>query len=106
MLSIESLLGWTSRSEAANAPGLPLHEELDDTARHVARRVIADTLPRLDETRRLVMALYYYEELTPDEIASALGLPAPHVQAIRLETVAMLGREIELRIGRKAGGLA
>lgn len=105
MLSIESLLGWTPEASSEAAPGHHL-PELDDSARHVARRVIADTLPRLDETRRLVMALYYYEELTPNEIAQALGLPSPHVQAIRLETVKMLRREIEARIGRKSEGLA
>ena len=93
MLSIETLLGWVPRGPSA-APG-PLTED----ARGVARRLIAETLPRLDEVRRLVMALYYYEELTVPEISQALGISTAEVRAIQLDTVAMLGREIQARIG-------
>ena len=94
MISVESLMGWTPDSRGT-AP-----ETLNEPARQVARRVIADALPRLDETRRLVMALFYYEELTAEEISQALGIPPAQVKAIRMETVGMLGREIESRLGR------
>ena len=94
MISLESLLGWTPE-DRGHAP-----ESLNVTSRQVARRVVADALPRLDETRRLVMALFYYEELTAEEISQALGLPAAQVKAIRMETVDMFRREIETRLGR------
>lgn len=73
---------------------MPLTEDV----RGIARRLIAETMPRLDEMRRLVMALYYYEELTLPEISKALGISSAEVRAIQIETVAMLGREIEARL--------
>ena len=92
MLSIETLLGWVPRGN--NTAPVPLTED----TRGVARRLIAETLPRLDEVRRLVMALFYYEELTVPEISKALGISSAEVRAIQIETVAMLGREIEARL--------
>jgi len=97
MISVESLLGWTPDARGQASEGL------NESARQVARRVVADALPRLDETRRLVMALFYYEELTAEEISQALGLPAAQVKAIRMETVDMFRREIEVRLGRTPG---
>ncbi len=101
MLSIESLLGWTAGGRAAEA-----HVDLTGDARSVARRLVADTLPRLDENRRLVMALYYYEELTVPEIAHALGLTASEVRSIQQSTVRMLEREVEARLRQGASALA
>ncbi|MBI5837335.1 MAG: sigma-70 family RNA polymerase sigma factor [Candidatus Eisenbacteria bacterium] len=92
MLSVESLLGWLpGRSPAAHPPLTP-------DAQSTARRLIVDTLPRLDEKRRLVLALHYYEELSAGEIARTLGLPEREVESLQRDTVAMLAREIERRL--------
>ena len=93
MLSVESLLGWTPGS----APGA--QPSLTPDAQSTARRMIVDTLPRLDERRRLVLALRYYEELSVDEIARTLGLSLDEVCRIQDETVSLLQREIRRRLG-------
>ncbi|HVP39318.1 MAG TPA: sigma factor-like helix-turn-helix DNA-binding protein [Candidatus Saccharimonadales bacterium] len=100
MLSVESLLGWIP----GRSPGS--HPPLSPDAQNAARRLIVDTLPRLDEKRRLVLALRYYEELTVEEIARTLGLDAPEVQTLQDETVCLLQREIQrrLRAAGPAGG--
>jgi DNA-directed RNA polymerase specialized sigma subunit len=93
MLSVESLLGWTPGPDTG---GMPV---LTPDAQSTARRMIVDTLPRLDERRRLVLALRYYEELSVEEIAHTLGLTLAEVRAIQNETVSMLQREIQRRLG-------
>jgi DNA-directed RNA polymerase specialized sigma24 family protein len=96
MLSVESLLGWTPGPEPGNRPALT------PDAQSTARRMIVDTLPRLDEKRRLVLALCYYEELSVEEIASTLGLSLDEVRSIREETISLLQREIQRRLGSPA----
>src|SRR5512137_1080193 len=93
MLSVESLLGWTPGAEPGGQPALT------PDAQSTARRMIVDTLPRLDEQRRLVLALRYYEELSVDEIARTLGLALDEVRRIQDETVSLLQREIRRRLG-------
>ncbi len=96
MIPIESLFSWLPGETpcgAATEDGQPPSPEA------VARRLIAETLPRLDEERRLVMALRYYEELELPEIAGALGLREAHVRKLHAETVRMLERELEKILG-------
>jgi RNA polymerase sigma factor (sigma-70 family) len=96
MIPIESLFSWLPGSSPE-----PAGEGAEDrpSAEAVARRLIAETLPRLDEERRLVMALCYYEELQLPEIAKALGLPVAHVRKLHAETLSMLDSELEKILG-------
>ena len=88
MLSVESLLGWPRNRLAGrvstSGPGAP--EE--------ARRIVVETLPRLEESRRLIVALFYFEELSPEEIAQAIGMPAARVRDRLGETVELLKQAV------------
>ena len=92
MLSIESLLGWLPGTGTGGGPSLSAD------AQSAARRLIVDTLPRLDERRRLVLALRYYEELSEEEIARTLAMSLDEVRSIQQETVSLLEREIRRRV--------
>ena len=48
---------------------------------------ITKAIDRLDEQKRLVMALHYHEELTLPEIAKILDIPISKVKKIRDTTL-------------------
>ena len=48
---------------------------------------LAKAIDRLDEQKRLVMALHYHEELTLPEIAEILDIPISKVKKIRDTTL-------------------
>jgi RNA polymerase sigma factor (sigma-70 family) len=48
---------------------------------------ITETIDRLNEQERLVMALHYHEELTLAEISMVLDLPVSKVKKIRHATL-------------------
>lgn len=64
----------------------------DDPAAHAAhnelKRVLAEAIDRLPERERLVIALYYYEELTLKEIGQVLSVSESRIS--QLHTRAML----------------
>jgi len=59
------------------------------------RNLLADSLGQLTEQERLVVALYYYEELTLKEIGQVLELSESRVS--QLHTKAVLGLRVKLR---------
>lgn len=73
--------------EQLNALGQLEREELRD--------LLADSLGQLNEQERLVVALYYYEELTLKEIGQVLELSESRVS--QLHTKAVLGLRVKLR---------
>ena len=101
MLSVESLLGWSRSRSAGRGPGT------GPDAAEEARRVVLEMLPRLEESRRLIVALFYFEELTTAEIAQAIGLPAGRVRESLRETVGLLKQAVDSRLDpgpKDAGG--
>ena len=96
MIPIESIPGC-SRGEPGPenaAAGLPQHDPID-----AARQKIGDLLARLEENRRLVMALHYHEELELPVIATALGIPLADVRRIHSETLHALELELAPILG-------
>ena len=59
------------------------------------RDLLADSLGQINEQERLVVALYYYEELTLKEIGQVLELSESRVS--QLHTKAVLGLRAKLR---------
>ena len=59
------------------------------------RNLLADSLGQLTEQERLVVALYYYEELTLKEIGQVLELSESRVS--QLHTKAVLSLRVKLR---------
>jgi DNA-directed RNA polymerase specialized sigma24 family protein len=101
MLSVESLLGWSRSRSTGRGPGA------GPDAVEEARRIVVETLPRLEESRRLIVALFYFEELTTAEIAQAIGLPAGRVRDCLRETVELLKEAVNSQLSaapKDAGG--
>jgi RNA polymerase sigma factor FliA len=61
-----------------------------------AREVLLDTIDKLPEQQRLVVALYYYEEMTLKEIGEALHISESRVSQIHTRAV----RTLKGRLGR------
>ncbi|MSR84381.1 MAG: sigma-70 family RNA polymerase sigma factor [Candidatus Latescibacteria bacterium] len=59
------------------------------------RDLLADSLGQLNEQERLVVALYYYEELTLKEIGRVLELSESRVS--QLHTKAVMSLRVKLR---------
>ena len=53
-------------------------------------RILADILEELGEKERLVVALYYYEELTQKEIAEVLGVSEGRVSQLHSQALVKL----------------
>ena len=51
------------------------------------REQVVEALTNLDEQERLVLALYYYEDLTLAEIAEVMELTEAQVAIVRVEAV-------------------
>ncbi|TMQ67173.1 MAG: sigma-70 family RNA polymerase sigma factor [Candidatus Eisenbacteria bacterium] len=61
-----------------------------------AREVLLETIDHLPEQQRLVVALYYYEEMTLKEIGEALHISESRVSQIHTRAV----KTLEARLGR------
>ncbi len=68
---------------------------LSNLEREELRDLLADSLGQISEQERLVVALYYYEELTLKEIGQVLELSESRVS--QLHTKAVLGLRVKLR---------
>jgi len=66
-----------------------------DAARREAMRRVRTALPKLDQRDLLVLALYYNEELTYQEIAGVLGVTTSRVCQLHGRAIARLRAEIE-----------
>ena len=64
------------------------------------RRVISDTIGGLPEKERLVLTLYYYEDLNMKEIGSILGITESRVCQIHTKAVGRLRSKLKQLIER------
>jgi RNA polymerase sigma factor for flagellar operon FliA len=55
-----------------------------------ARNVLAQTIERLPEKEKLVISMYYYDELTMKEIGLALGYTESRISQLHTKAVARL----------------
>ncbi|HEY7613867.1 MAG TPA: FliA/WhiG family RNA polymerase sigma factor [Gemmatimonadales bacterium] len=85
-----------ARGSAGGAPLQDLLEDEETTAVHeeLAReedvKLLRDSIARLPEKERMVMALYYYEELTQRQIAEVMHLTESRVSQIRTQALKRL----------------
>ncbi len=59
---------------------------------------MADVLAQLSEKERLVISLYYYEELTQKEIAEILELSEGRVSQLHSQALIKLKSKLEARL--------
>jgi len=70
-----------------------------DPAAHVdyqeLRKVIAEAIDKLPEKERLVISLYYYEELTMKEIGEVMGYTESRISQLHTKAVIRLRNKIK-----------
>lgn len=76
--------------ELAYIPGDPAEEPLFRCMRGELRQHLADAIAELPERERMVLTLYYYEELTMKEIGLTLGVVESRVSQIHSSAVLRL----------------
>lgn len=67
-----------------------LTETVDKLEKEEAVNLLAKTIDRLSEKERLLISLYYYEELTQAEIAELMNISAARVSQIHSRTISRL----------------
>jgi len=67
-----------------------LEKTVDKLAREEAVNLLAKTIDRLSQKERLLISLYYYEELTQAEIAAVMNISAARVSQIHSHTISRL----------------
>ena len=77
-----------------NAPGI-----LDGLQREDMQRLLSDAISTLPERERLVMALYYDEELNLREIGAVMGVSESRVSQIHSQAVIRLQARLGHRLG-------
>jgi RNA polymerase sigma factor for flagellar operon FliA len=76
--------------ELAYVPGKPDEDPLFRCLRGEMEKRLAEAIAGLPERERLVMTLYYYEEMTMREIGLALGVVESRVSQIHASAVSRL----------------
>jgi len=56
--------------------------------------LLIERIVRLPSTQKKVLAMYYYENLQPAEIASCLGLSEGDIELIHAQTVSLLKTDL------------
>ncbi len=80
----------SGEEELAYVPGRPDEDPLFRCLRGELEARLADAIQNLPERERLVMTLYYYEEMTMREIGLALGVVESRVSQVHASAVAHL----------------
>lgn len=77
----------SAEEELAYVPGRPDEDPLFRCLRGELKQRLVDAIENLPERERLVMTLYYYEELTMREIGAALGVVESRISQIHASAV-------------------
>jgi RNA polymerase sigma factor FliA len=80
----------SGEEELAYIPGRPEDDPLFHCLRGEMEDRLADAIANLPERERLVMTLYYYEEMTMREIGMALGVVESRVSQVHASAVVHL----------------
>ena len=80
----------SGEEELAYVPGRPEEDPLFRCLRGELEERLADAIAHLPDRERLVMTLYYYEEMTMREIGLALGVVESRVSQVHASAVAHL----------------
>lgn len=86
--------------ELAYIPGPSEDDPLFQCLRGEMRDCLAAALEELPEKERLVLTLYYFEELTMKEVGMTLGVVESRVSQIHTSAVLRLRSALGLRVGR------
>ena len=80
----------SGEEELAYVPGRPEEDPLFRCLRGELEERLAEAIAQLPDRERLVMSLYYYEEMTMREIGLALGVVESRVSQVHASAVAHL----------------
>ena len=72
-------------------------DPLENVQSREARRIVMEVVRTLRKPERLVVQLYYYEQLTMKQIGSLLGISESRVSQIHAEVVELLKRRMKTR---------
>ena len=110
MLSEVSHLGCVSLNETLDnsEQGKSFLESLEDQREssspsfrlenHELTKILAELLAKLSEKERLVISLYYYEELTQKEIAEAMDISEGRVSQLHSQALIKLKNRVQSRL--------
>ncbi len=110
MLTEVSHLGCVSLHEALDnsGEGRQFIDSLKDNSKnsspvdifenHELTATIADILEKIPEKERLVISLYYYEELTQKEIAEVLGVSEGRISQLHSQALINLKNKVQAQI--------
>lgn len=97
MLSLDKPLGGEA---AGNLYDMISSDEIDDPFEQTnitqMKEILIEAIEKLPEKQRLVIALYYYEELTFKEIGNLLKVSESRVSQIHTEVLQKLRQEIRI----------
>ena len=96
--------------ELAYIPGSPEENPLFQCLQAEMRQRLADAIEELPERERMVLTLYYYEELTMKEVGLTLGVVESRISQIHSSAVvrlraALSGLRADHSTGRKNSSL-
>jgi RNA polymerase sigma factor for flagellar operon FliA len=97
MISLDKPLG---NGKEGNLYDVITDEEIEDPSEQThfqqMKEILVDALERLPEKQRLIIALYYYEELTFKEIGVILNVSESRVSQIHTEVLLKLRQDIRI----------
>ena len=64
--------------------------EFDGLQREAVLALLVQCIVQLSPTQKIVLAMYYHENVEPTEIAACLGLTECEVEQVRVETAGLL----------------
>ena len=64
------------------------------------QRLLAERMAQLPELQKKVLAMYYYENMQPSEIAAIFGVTESRICQIRGQVVALAPRLFDQTVGR------
>ncbi len=92
----------SGEEELAYVPGSPEDDPLYICMRSEMQDRLRSAIEELPEKERLVLTLYYYEELTMKEIASVLNVTASRISQIRSSAILHMRVKLESRPQKNA----
>ena len=107
LVSLDESRSGEDQEPSTLAEHLPDPTALDVESRleqEQARLVILRTLDQLPEQERLVVALYYYEHLTLNEIGRALGISESRVSQVHSRAMVRLRLRLQKAMNAEWGG--
>jgi RNA polymerase sigma factor for flagellar operon FliA len=90
--------------EITYLPGPESHDPLLQCLQGEMRERLADAIDHLPERERLVLTLYYYEELTMKEIGLTLGVVESRVSQLHCSAILRVRSALAAGASRKAAG--